>query len=302
MSTTEGQTGVLVRAMSEDAIRNIVHTLPYRTSCTLNWPGVEVHRYHIATVEGPEHTLPYLGVFLPHVQEPFHARLEVGGRTLSARFTNQSVSVIPPGILRQFSRDSAVPYELTAILIDPLMLAGISRAQTGLDFPNIIPQFGIVDPLIRSIGMMLDNEMESENPNPRIYAESLLAALVAQIFSRYTDRQTGARNTGAHGVQIRRAVEYINQHMDGDLRLEDIAKVANMSKYHFAKVFRQVVGMPPHQYLVRMRVEKARKLLIESEMSITEVANLVGYEDTGQFSEQFLKIVGATPHRYRLTN
>jgi AraC family transcriptional regulator len=264
---------------------------------------VEVHRYRIAVVEGPEHTLPYLGVFLPHVEEPFDARLRVGGRTLSARFTNQTVSIVPPGIPRQFSRDSATPYELTAILIDPLMLAGISRAQTGLDFPAIIPQFGIVDPLIRSIGMMLDAEMALEHPNPRIYAESLLAALAVQIFSRYASPATAdMRSPGGHRVQIRRAIEYINQNLERDLPLEEIAKVANMSKYHFAKSFRQVVGMPPHQYLVRMRVEKARKLLVESEMSVTEVANLVGYEDTGQFSGQFLKIVGTTPRRYRMKN
>jgi len=204
---------------------------------------------------------------------------------------------------RKFRRDCATPLDLTVIFLDPLTLTSIARAQTGTDFPEIVPQFLIEDPLIRSIGMMLDAEMAAEHPSPRIYAESLVGALAAQVFAKYAKPlMEDMRNLGSNWAQLRRSIEFINANLDSDLRLEDIAKVANMSKYHFAKSFRHVIGVPPHQYLVRMRVEKARKLLANGAMSLEEVANQVGYVDTGQFSEQFLKIVGMTPKRYRMNN
>jgi AraC family transcriptional regulator len=298
------QTDVSVRALSEAAIRNAIDTMPYRTSCKLNWPGVEVHRYRITAVAGPEHCFPHLAIYLPHVEQPFNAELTVGrAATLKARFHNDCISIMPAGVTRQFRRDSATPYELTAIFLDPLMLTGIARAQTGVDFPEIIPQFGITDPLIRSIGMLLDAELALEHPSPRIYAESLVAALAAQVFAKYAKPVLDdMRSLGGNWAQLRRSIEHINENLDKELLLDDIARVANMSKYHFAKSFRQVIGVPPHQYLVRMRVEKARKLLGNEEMSLEEVASRVGYVDIGQFSEQFCKIVGTTPRRYRLNN
>ena len=297
------QASAAVRALPEDLIRNITATLPYRTSCRLNWPGVEVHRYRIRKTEVGEHSMPHLCVYLPHVEKPFNAELTVGGRTLAARFHNQCVSIIPAGVPRTFRRDSAAPYELTLIVLDQVSLAAIARAQTGLDFPEIIPQFGIVDPLVRSIGMMLDAELEAERPSPRIYAESLAMALAAQVFAKYAKPLVDdMRSLGSSRSQIRRSIEYINDNLASDLPLEEIARAANMSKYHFAKSFRQVVGMPPHQYVVRMRVERARKLLSAEHLSLEEVAHRVGYMDVGQFSEQFLKIVGTTPGRYRMNS
>lgn len=301
MATTEQN--VLVRAVSEDLIRNVASTMPYRTSCRLNWPGVEVHRYHMVKTEVAQHTMPHLCIYLPHVDESFHAELTVGGKTLAAQLDNECVSIMPAGVLRAFRRDSTAPYELTLIVLDELTLTGIARAQTGLDFPEIIPQFGITDPLVRSIGMMLDGELEAERPSPRIYAESLVAALAAQVFAKYAKPLVeDMRSLGSSRAQIRRGIEYINDNLGSDLPLDDIARAANMSKYHFAKSFRQVVGMPPHQYVVRMRVERARKLLSAGPVSLEEVAHQVGYTDVGQFSEQFLKIVGTTPGRYRVNS
>ena len=227
----------------------------------------------------------------------------MGGRTLTARFNNQCVSIVPAGIPRTFRRDSAAPYELTLIVLDHLTLTGIARAQTGQDFPEIVPQFGIFDPLVRSIGMMLDAELAAERPSPRVYAESLAAALAAQVFAKYARPLVDdMRSLGSSRAQIRRSIEYINDNLASDLPLDDIARAANMSKYHFAKSFRHVVGMPPHQYVVRMRVERARKLLSAGPISLEEVAHRVGYMDVGQFSEQFLKIVGTTPGRYRMNS
>jgi AraC family transcriptional regulator len=75
--------------------------------------------------------------------------------------------------------------------------------------------------------------------------------------------------------------------------------IAGMSKYHFAKSFRQAMGIPPHQYVVQARIEKARGLLGDEMMSLPQIAWRVGYADTGQFSAQFRQVIGLSPARYR---
>jgi AraC family transcriptional regulator len=157
------------------------------------------------------------------------------------------------------------------------------------------------DPVVRGIGDALDAEVAAGHPSPRIYGESLAAAMATHIFTKYSNRLPG-RLLGAQltKTQLRRSIEFINANLDKDPTLEEIASAANMSKYHFAKSFRRLVGLAPHQYLINRRVEEARKLLMLDTLSIEEIANRVGYSDKGHFAAQFTKIVGVSPHRYRL--
>ena len=292
--------GVVVRVLSDETIQSIVSTQPLRTSRQLTWPGVEVHRYRLTGPPEPAYSLPFIGVFLPHVEEPYRSEMTIGGKVITALMDNTKVSIVPAGLMRKVLRNREAPVEVTAIFLDPLAVTHIARAQTGVDFPEIIPQFGISDPLIRSIGMMLDAELSAERPSPRIYAESLVSALAAQIFAKYT-RPVANENYRrcTQSPQLRRSIEFINQNLDKNLSLGDVAAIAHMSKYHFAKSFREAIGIPPHQYLVKMRMEKARKLLKDHTMSLEEVAWGVGYADKGHFANQFLRIVGTTPKRYR---
>jgi AraC family transcriptional regulator len=170
--------------------------------------------------------------------------------------------------------------------------------KTGLDSSRILPQYWIQDPLIHAIGTALEDEVGSSKPSAT-YAESLGAALVAHIFAKYSDPDRARSEDIRHATRIGRSLEFISDHLGTDLSLGEIAAVANMSKYHFAKSFRQAMGIAPHQYLVKLRVEKARKLLAQNKMSVEEVANTVGYADRGHFAAQFRKIVGISPNRYR---
>jgi AraC family transcriptional regulator len=288
-----------VRAISEEKILSIVPVLPYRTSCHLTWSTVEVHRYRLEAGKSASHSFSQLLIFLPHVDHPIRYEVEADGVLHTRQLDNDVVSITPPGFTvkgRRFDQ-----YELTAIILDRLAMAEIARASTGLDFPEIIPQFAIVDPLIRSIGMRLDAELTAEQPCPRIYADSLAAALAAHVFTKYTKPVSAEmQRLGLNRAQLRRVIEFINENIHKDLPLESLAVVANMSKFHFAKSFRHAMGIAPHQYVVKVRVEKARKLLLkEDAASLAEIARLVGYSSLTSFSAQFMKFVGVTPSHYR---
>jgi AraC family transcriptional regulator len=290
-----------VRAISEEKIREIVPVLPYRTSCHLNWSGIEVHRYRLETGESREHTYSQLMIFVPHVDKPVRVELDIEGAHFQALLDNNVISIMPPGLRitgRRFG-----PFELTTIILDPLAVAEIARAATGFDFPEVLPQVGIADPLVRSIAMRLDEELISERPCPQVYVDSLRATLAAHIFAKYTrPASADGLRSNLNRSQLRHVTEFINEHIHADLALSALAEVAGMSKYHFAKSFRRVMGIAPHQYVVKMRIERARRFLLsEDAASIADIAHRVGYEDPTFFATQFVKLVGVSPVRYRMT-
>jgi AraC family transcriptional regulator len=95
-------------------------------------------------------------------------------------------------------------------------------------------------------------------------------------------------------------VEYIEEHLDAGPSLEQIAAVARLSPFHFARQFRAATGLPPHQYVIARRVERARQLLEGgSDRSLAEVAMRVGFSDQSQLSRHFKRLVGVTPGKFR---
>ncbi len=84
-----------------------------------------------------------------------------------------------------------------------------------------------------------------------------------------------------------------------DLPLSRLAAAAGLSPSHFARAFRAAVGQPPHRYMVRLRIERARQLLEQTRLPVTEVASRCGFEQTTHFATMFRKVTGQSPRAYR---
>ena len=298
LSSPDTRTGRLVRVMPEEEILRIASSLPIRSSCALNWSGVEVHRYRVQHHETPEHSYPQLAICISHLSKPAKGQLHIAGKRMTAKLENGSISITPPA-LPITRRCEGGQHEITVIFIDPSLIAKIA-AEAGINSVEIVPQYNIRDPLIKQIGAELDAELASSTPSSGIYAESLGVALSAHILFRYANAApVQDRCAGPRSVQIRRSIEFMQDNLHEDLTLGRIADVARMSKYHFAKSFRQAMGIAPHRYLTYLRISKARDLLVRNNFSIQEVAYRVGYADRSHFTAQFVRIVGTTPGRYQ---
>jgi AraC-like DNA-binding protein len=102
--------------------------------------------------------------------------------------------------------------------------------------------------------------------------------------------------------RLRAAVEYIEEHLDASPSLEQIAAVARLSPYHFARQFKAATGLPPHQYVLARRVEGTQRLLLrEGDLSLAEIAARAGFSDQSQFSHRFKRVVGITPRQFRMS-
>ena len=100
----------------------------------------------------------------------------------------------------------------------------------------------------------------------------------------------------------RAVVERIEEHLDGGPSLVQLAAVVRLNPYHFARQFKAATGLPPHQYVILRRVERARQLLqTGSDFSLAEVAAHAGFSDQSQFSHHFKRLVGVTAGQFRMS-
>jgi AraC family transcriptional regulator len=99
--------------------------------------------------------------------------------------------------------------------------------------------------------------------------------------------------------RLRRVTEYVQQNLDKDLTLAELASIVYMSPFHFARLFKCSTGMPPHRFVVRQRITRARTCLAMEGQSIAQISRMVGYRTPSHFTTVFRRTLGVTPGAYR---
>jgi AraC family transcriptional regulator len=100
--------------------------------------------------------------------------------------------------------------------------------------------------------------------------------------------------------RLRRVTEYIQCNLDKGLTLQELAAVACMSPFHFARLFKCSTGVPPHRFVVRERIARARVCLARPELSIRQISRVVGFRTPSHFTTVFRRLAGVTPRGYRM--
>jgi AraC-like DNA-binding protein len=115
-----------------------------------------------------------------------------------------------------------------------------------------------------------------------------------------TNKQISSKETLAtRKTAVKRVIKTVNEKLDEPLTMDEMARIAYMSPFHFNRVFHQVTGLPPKQFLYAMRLESAKRLLLTTDKSVTEICFEVGYNSLGTFTTRFTELVGLSPRELR---
>ena len=177
------------------------------------------------------------------------------------------------------------------------------------------------DTAITNIAGVLAREAMRGQPGSRLYAQSLASMLAVHLLRHYAQCADGrilgncmtlpeveaslpveaGSPSGAQPRAVSEALAFIHENYARELSLTDIAEAVNLSSFHLARLFKQSVGVPPHQYLIQLRVNSARWLLSAGagERSLAEVASAVGFADQSHFTRHFKRMTGVTPRQFR---
>ena len=147
----------------------------------------------------------------------------------------------------------------------------------------------------------LKAQIGSTDPGDRMYADALGGLLAHELLRLHgaTATPRRAHRAGLAGWQQRRVIDFMEEHLAGNISLNMLADVVRLSPYHFLRSFKQSFGEPPYRYWTGRRIERAKALLANPRASITEIALDVGFSATSAFSTAFHRITGQTPTDYR---
>lgn len=191
------------------------------------------------------------------------------------------------------------PTKALLISMDPQFLRrSVSACSENKPLPALAGQ---VNATITHIGRLFEDFFRNGQVGGRLYFESLGILLAVEAFKQcFTDSAHKEGHTALlSSSPIKRALEFIRQNIDRDLSISQIAQVAGMSPYHFARCFKKATGSSPHRYLIHLRINQAMQLLKAPDRSIADVALSCGFSDQSHFTHTFKHVVGLTPVAYR---
>lgn len=200
-----------------------------------------------------------------------------------------------------------VPFRTLVIAVDAERMRGTAPPiENGA---AIIPRvrMALFDPNVAELPALLPSAQEDGPVNRRLFA-SHAAVLLASLLDRARGNDispstigAGAGNGGGGlgAERRRRVVEHIDAHLDGALRLTDLAAIACLSPAHFSRAFKASFGIAPGRYVVARRIGRAKALLLSGNRRLTDVALDLGFSSHSHFTHAFRKATGVTPSRYR---
>jgi len=166
----------------------------------------------------------------------------------------------------------------------------------------VIEKYSETDAVISNVGMALLAESGAKELGGQLYADSLANVLAVHLLRKYTavGIQLPHRVGGLSGRKLREVTTFMSENCTRDLRLEDLAAVAGISTFHFAREFKKMTGASPHQYLMKLRIQRAQSLLKGSALPLIEVGLQSGFSHQSHFTRLFHRFTGTTPQSYRL--
>jgi AraC family transcriptional regulator len=167
----------------------------------------------------------------------------------------------------------------------------------GTHAAELAPSIHVRDPQIERIGWIMQAENNDAHPGGRLFADSLASALASRLLSLQVRRPKlhSQRVRALPAWRLRNVIEYIEAHLDEDLTLAELAKVAGFSLSHFKPLFRHSVGLPVHRFVLERRVERARLLLLEGGKSVTEIALETGFAHSSHMARCMRRVLGVNP-------
>ncbi len=157
------------------------------------------------------------------------------------------------------------------------------------------------DPMIARMGRLVAQEIQAPSGGSQMMLDSVSLALTVRMlrtWSRLTEC-SDLLTSGLAPWQQKRTIEVLQSRYADDLSIADLAAEARLSPFHFIRSFKRSVGVPPHQYLTKIRLERACVLLETTNLAITDVAFETGYQSPAHFARLFRRHYGLTPTAYR---
>jgi AraC family transcriptional regulator len=252
----------------------------------------------VAPDTGGQRTRPEIEIAVPGERAAAEVTYQTADGVQQCRsVTDKHVCIIPAGQPHQVTWRRCA--DVTVFLLSLGFVEELAR-ESSMGRVDVIEDYAALDPVIWYLGREVRAELRRHRRLDTTYLESVAMVLARHVLTTYTSSPWPTRESGGlPRYKLRHAVQFIRENIHKDISFHDIAAHLKMSAFHFARMFRHATGDSPHQYIVRCRVNRAKELLTETKLPITDVAFEVGYKTQSHFTTCFGRLVGVTPAAFR---
>lgn len=237
---------------------------------------------------------PNLVIFL-HIAEPDHLELRLDcGRWRRGTSRPGCITIVPAGRTAEWMWDRTVRSLRCEVTED--MLRRLAPEKQG----ELLDRFTVFDARLESTLLGLHAESLAGRSSGRLRLDELLVELTQNLWQRHSTARPQERGPGQLSRhQLALVLDYIHANTDAELSLVSLAAVVGHSVDHFRKAFANTTGAAPHAWVLRHRVSRAQRLLLDGTLSTVDVAQLAGFYDQSHMSNAFRRQLGLTPAAYR---
>jgi AraC family transcriptional regulator len=274
--------------------------LPVVTSRNLNWKSL----FAIISLSQEPGAGPVIvpamrqDYIILHLATPVHLTAYLGNKTVQTESIPGEFSIVP--------RERPMKWQVSGgrgkvlvIFLQPDLLNRlvVETLDAETHFTQVETKVVIQDPLILQLSCALKDELEKQGFAGQLYVDSISQTLGLHLLRNY-----GVFKKKSHEAKgklspytLRLVLDYIHENFLHDIRLTEIASLTYLSDYHFARLFKQTVGLPVYQYVLEKRMEYGKKLLLSGTHNVAQAALETGFADTSHFSRHFKRQFGISP-------
>jgi AraC family transcriptional regulator len=187
------------------------------------------------------------------------------------------------------------PGTITSVTINQTAPNGPS-----IDLVQIPARIEFEDEMLRSVLLRFQAILNNPSLDTPGYVDTLVELLKHEL-NRVASRRPHepVKQSGLTARQVHIVVDYMDSHLADKMAISEFAALLNMTPFHFIRTFKQATGVPPHQFMIRRRIDRAKELLAERHTAIADVAAKSGFNSAAELTRAFRRIVGTTPSSYR---
>jgi AraC family transcriptional regulator len=238
-----------------------------------------------------------------HLSSPTEVARKIEGAPREKALIQPRRICLTPGTSNTQWQHSGHPEILQVYLRQSLFEAAVSELfSCDGSSAELVPRFAILDPLLEQLAIALTAGLRDSTIEDGLYIDTIAQMVAVHLAREHSSRSRRTRvpvTPTVSGRRMRRLLEFIEENLDGNLSLDALAAVVDLSPLYLARAFKTAIGQSPHQYVLGRRIERAKELLRATEMAVVDVAMSVGFSSQSHLSYWMLRTVGISPAAYR---